>query len=139
MIMEEKGFNQIRLIIGLIGLAMFIFVGLSGVMPVVDVCLFGLWFGVFILITRNLKSLPWTLGFTAFYVAFLFLGYHFPLLGWNAPDLKLLPQAVLYGNKLAIVLVNAFLYFLAVVALVFLVCAVLSGFGTFNKKDSSLK
>lgn len=137
--MEEKGFNQIRLIIGLIGLAMLIFVGLSGVMPVVDVCLFGLWFAVFILITRNLKCLPWTLGFTVFYVTFLFLGYHFPLLCWDAPDLKMLPQVVLYGNKLVLVLVNAFLYFLAAVAFMFLACAAISGFGAFNKKDSSLK
>ena len=134
--MEEKGFNQIRLIIGLIGLAMFIFVGLSGVMPVVDVCLFGLWFAVFILITRNLKSLPWTLGFTAFYVAFLFMGYHFPLLGWDAPSLNFMPQAVYYGNKLAILLVNAFFYFCGAVALIFLVCAVLSGFDYFKQRSA---
>lgn len=131
--MENKGWNQIRLVVGIIGVFMLIFLRLSGVLSIIDTCLCGLWFAVFVLATRNLQCLPWTFGFTVFYASFLFLGYHFPLLEWNAPSLNFMPKAVLYGNQLAILLVNAFFYFCGVVSLIFLICAVLSGFDYFKQ------
>ncbi len=134
--MENKGWNQIRLVVGIIGVFMLIFLHLSGVLPIVDTCLFGVWFAVFVLATRNLQCLPWSLGFTVFYASLLFLGYHFPLLEWDAPSLNFMPQAVFYGNKLAILLVNAFFYFCGAVALIFLVCAVLSGFDYFKQRSA---
>lgn len=131
--MENKGWNQIRLVVGIIGVFMLIFLRLSGVLSIIDTCLCGLWFAVFVLTTRNLQCLPWTFGFTVLYASFLFLGYHFPLLEWNAPSLNFMPKAVLYGNQLAILLVNAFFYFCGFVALIFLICAVLSGFDYFKQ------
>lgn len=135
MYMEDKGFNQVRLVVGLIGLAMLVLLGLSGVMSVVDCCLFGLWLVTFVLFSINLKSVPWVFGATAFYMIFLFLGYHCPLLAWDTPEPKMLIKAVLYGNKLISLLVNAFLYFIAVVALSFLVCAAMSGFYSYKRKN----
>ncbi len=132
--MDDKGFNQIRLVIGLISLAMLIFMGLAGVMSVVDCCLFILWLVAFVLLSKKLECVPWMLGLTAFYMAFLFLGYHCPLLVWDAPEPKMFVKIVLYGNQLMSLLVNAFLYFIAVVAFFSLVCAAISGFYCFNKK-----
>lgn len=137
--MGKKGFNQVRLIIGLIGFTMLIFLKISAVISVVDACILGIGFAIFLLITGDLKYLPWTLILMVFYTALPFLGYHWPILVWNAPDWEMFPQVALYGNKLMILFVNSFLYFWAVVSLLLLVCAVLSGFGTFSKKDSSLK
>lgn len=137
--MGKKGFNQVRLIIGLIGFAMLIFLKISAVISVIDACIFGIGFAIFLLITGDLKYFPWTLILMVFYTALSFLGYHWPILVWNAPDWEMFPQVALYGNKLMILFVNSFLYFLAIVSLLLLVCAVLSGFGTFSKKDSSLK
>lgn len=131
--MENKGWNQIRLVVGIIGVFMLIFLRLSGVLSIIDTCLCELWFAVFVLATRNLQCLPWTFGLTVFYASFLFLGYHFPLLEWDAPSLNFMQKAVLYGNQLAILLVNAFFYFCGIVALIFLICAVLSGFDYFKQ------
>lgn len=137
--MEEKGFNQIRLIVALIGFAMLIFLGLSAAIPVVDLCLIGIGFAAVVLLSRNWSSIPWAVGFTVFYMMFPILGYHFPLLVWEAPNFNAFENIALYGNKLAILLVNAFLYFLAVVALIFFVAAVFSGFSKFSREDSSSK
>ena len=134
--MENSGWNQIRLVIGLIGVAMLIFLRLSGALSIIDTCLFGLWFVTFLLISKDKECLPWSFGFTAFYTALLFLAYHYPLLEWNAPSLSVLQNIAIYGNKLAIVLVNALLYLMAVLSLVLLTCAALSGLGCFKPKRS---
>lgn len=134
--MENSGWNQIRLVIGLIGVAMLIFLRLSGVLSIIDTCLFGLWFVTFLLISKDKECLPWGFGFTAFYTALLFFAYHYPLLEWNAPSLPVLQNIAIYGNKLAIVLVNALLYLMAVLSLVLLACAALSGLGCFKLKRS---
>ena len=78
--MENSGWNQIRLVIGLIGVAMLIFLRLSGVLSIIDTCLFGLWFVTFLLISKDKECLPWGFGFTAFYTALLFFAYHYPLI-----------------------------------------------------------
>lgn len=134
--MENSGWNQIRLVIGLIGVAMLIFLRLSGALSIIDTCLFGLWFVTFLLISKDKECLPWSFGFTAFYTALLFLAYHYPLLEWNAPSFPVLQNIAIYGNKLAIVLVNALLYLMAVLSLVLLTCAALSGLGCFKPKRS---
>lgn len=137
--MENRGWNQIRLVVGLIGVAMLIFLRLSGILPIIDTCLFGLWFVAFVLISKDTECLPWAFGFTFFYVALLFLGYHCPLLEWDAPSLPVLQNIAVYGHKLAVVLVNALLYLIAVLALILLICAALSGFGYFKPKRDSDK
>ena len=47
--MGKKGFNQVRLIIGLIGFAMLIFLKISAVISVVDACILGIGFAIFLL------------------------------------------------------------------------------------------
>lgn len=134
--MKNSGWNQIRLVIGLIGVAMLIFLRLSGVLSIIDTCLFSLWFVTFLLISKDKECLPFGFGFTAFYTALLFFAYHYPLLEWNAPSLPVLQNIAIYGNKLAIVLVNALLYLMAVLSLILLTCAALSGLGCFKPKRS---
>lgn len=135
MSMVTKFFNQIRFAVGLIGLLILTLLGLSEVMSAVDCCLFSLWLGLFVLLSKNLKYAPWILGLTAFYMAFPFLGYHCPLVAWEAPESEILTRVVLYGDKLMALCVNAFLYFMAVVALLSLACAVIGGFFCYNKSN----
>ena len=134
--MENSDWNQIRLVIGLIGVSMLIFLRLSGALSIIDTCLFGLWFVTFMLISKDKECLPWSFGFTAFYTALLFFAYHYPLLEWNAPSLPVLQNIAIFGNKLSFFFFNALLYLMAVLSLVLLTCAALSGLGCFKPKRS---